>query len=176
MCIRDRYDGDVDIRSMRRLGILVCMSSVEQNFRMHVGGHRHHIEIRDHGWRRTTTWWVDEQQVAARTSSDESMTLTPEEGSPFAPTAGAVRVRCTILGSPVRATWFEGEPGAAEAAATVGRGGIDLTPDEGSPAARREQRTRDQPRLHAARHAVLGVGKVVAPIVGLSLIHISEPT
>lgn len=148
--------------------IFACMTQV---FEMSVGGHHHRVETaRDGDWKNEVTWWVDGQQVATTTSSDDSITLSAPEEHELAECAGALRAVFTFVGRPVRATWFEGERGPALAAAVMGRGGIDLAPEEGSPAAQREEKMRERPRLYAARHIAGGIGKIIGPLLGALIV------
>lgn len=47
---------------------------------------------------------------------------------------------------------------------------LPLEPEPGSLAARRERFAREHPALFAAQHVVVGIGKVVLPLVGIGLL------
>lgn len=144
--------------------------SRHQVYELRVEGRHHRVETSvGDGWSNSATWWIDGEEIASTKAAEDTLHLTPAKEHPLAETAGAVRVRFTVLSKPVRATWFEGARGRATTAAYVGTGGIDLVPEPGSPAARREERMRAHPRLHATRHVVGGVGKVVVPILAALL-------
>lgn len=132
---------------------------------MAVQGRRHRVETSVDGWRNDATWWIDEEQVATGRSSENSIHLIPEENHPLADEVGAIRARFTTLGAPLRATWFEGARAEAKSASYIGTGGLDLVPEEGSPAALREERMRTNPRRYASLHVAKGVADVVVPIL-----------
>ena len=138
-----------------------------QVYEMVIDGRRHRVETSvGDGWSNSATWWVDDEELAtAKSSTADNLYLVADEDHELADEVGAVRARFTTLSKPVRATWFEGDRSAAEAKAQVGVGGLDLVPEPGSPAAVREDRMRARPRLYAARHVLVGVGKVVIPIL-----------
>lgn len=137
-----------------------------QVYELSVGGRHHHVETSVGDWSNRATWWIDGEEIATQKSSvEDSLFLAADTGHDLADGAGALRVRFTTLGQPIRATWFEGSRDAATAASRIGTGGIDLVPDPGSPAAVREEKMRANPRLHAARHVVGGVGTIVVPVV-----------
>lgn len=144
-----------------------------QVYELTVRGHLHRVETSVGGWRNEATWWVDDEEIATGRSSENSVRLAPDDDLADHEAAtldvGAIRARFTTLGAPVRATWFEGEPSEAMAAALIGTAGIDLVPEGDSPAARREERMRANPRLFAARHVVGGVAKVVMPLLFTAL-------
>jgi hypothetical protein len=71
-------------------------------------------------------------------------------------------VRFSTLGKARRATLFGPDE---DVQALAGLGGIDLVPDEGSPAAAYEDRVRLHPGRYAAIATVGGVAKVVVPLV-----------
>ena len=132
---------------------------------------------------RTIVWRVDGRRVAARKSSEDTVRLKPGDrlgrrnpGPDAAGGAepvgaeqvdlGAIRVAFTALGRPRRVTWYPADGRAsASTRALIGTGGIDLDPEPGSPAARREERIRRHPRRYAAVAVAAGIGKVVAPLL-----------
>ena len=138
-----------------------------QVYEMEIDGREHRVETSvGDGWRNEATWWVDGEEIAATTSRlEDNLYLVVDEEHELADSLGAVRARFTSLSKPLRATWFEGERRAAEAAARIGVGGLDLVPEPGSPAAVREERMRSQPRRHASLHVAKGVADVVVPIL-----------
>ncbi len=142
-----------------------------QVYEMEIEGRHHRVETSvGDGWSNEATWWVDGEQVATASSKvEDNLYLSVGRGHDLAGSLGAVRARFTSLSKPVRATWFEGSRTAAETAARIGVGGVDLVPEAGSPAALREERMRTNPRLHAARHVVGGVAKVVMPLLFTAL-------
>lgn len=142
-----------------------------QVYEMVIDGRRHRVETSvGDGWKNTATWWVDDEEVASATSrAEDNLYLVADEDHELADEVGAVRARFTALSKPLRATHFDGDREAADAKARVGVGGIDLVPEEGSPAALREERMRANPRLHASRHVAAGVGKVVLPFAVAAL-------
>lgn len=143
----------------------------QQVYEMEIDGRVHRVETSvGDGWRNEATWWVDGEEIAtARSGTEDNLYLSVGRDHALADHLGVVRARFTALSKPVRATWFEGSRTSAEAAARIGAGGIDLIPEEGSPAALSEERMRANPRLHAARHVVGGVAKVVLPILFTAL-------
>lgn len=143
----------------------------KQVYEMELDGRVHRVETSvGDGWKNSATWWVDGEEVATRTSaSEDNLYLVAAKDHELADSLGAVRARFTSMSKPVRATWFEGSRSAAEVAARVGTGGIDLVPEPGSPAALREERARANPHLYAARHVAGGMAKVVVPILVTAL-------
>ena len=143
-----------------------------QGWALTVSGHRHRVEVTG-SWTRTVTWHVDDQLVAAKRSSDDTVRLSPgdrlEKGTDTPderPDLGALAVTFTGTGRPKRATWFRADGDVpATARALVGAGGIDLVPDPGSPAARREEQIQLHPRRHTALAVAKGVATVVVPLL-----------
>ncbi|WP_222193708.1 hypothetical protein [Modestobacter italicus] len=140
-------------------------------------GRQHRVEVTG-SFTRTITWHVDEVLVAAKKSTDDTVRLTPGDRLDRSsragavadrdgrPDVGAVAVTFTALGRPKRATWYQAEGRAsAGTRAALGTGGIDLEPEPGSPAARREERIERHPRRHTALAVVGGVAKVVLPLL-----------
>lgn len=127
-----------------------------QPWDLEVAGAHHRVTVLDGAFRRTLTWTVDGTMVTEQKSSEEKVVLSdPEHGS--------VLMRFTMLGRTRRVTWYS--PDEGELAAQTGLGGIDFVPEPGTPAAKREEQMRANPRLWAARHVLGGIGKVVVPIV-----------
>ncbi|WP_243059524.1 hypothetical protein [Nocardioides sp. SR21] len=107
----------------------------------------HRVEA-DLGFRRTIRWFVDDELVAERTSADEKIRLEAE--------AGHLEVRFSALGQPRRATLLDDD--------------LDLVPEPGSSAAVHEEKVRAHPTRYAAIATVVGVAKVVVPIVATVLL------
>lgn len=158
--------------------------SDDQAERWHLAarGHRHRVEIVG-SFSRTVTWFIDDRLVAGKRSMGDSVQLKPGDlprrsglRVQARPELGVLSLTFTALGRPRRVTWYgaDGDLSAA-ACALLGRGGIDLDPERGSPAARRENRMRRQPRWHLAAAVAGGLGRVVGPLllgllaVGLAL-------
>jgi hypothetical protein len=128
-----------------------------QRFHLTSGGRVHRVEVAEGGLRKHARWFVDETLVAEKRTGEDRFRLSSEEH-------GVLAVRCSALGKPRRATWYEPSEDA-EAIALTGLGGVDLVPEPGSPAAAYEQRVRDHPRRHVALATAGGVAKVVVPLV-----------
>jgi hypothetical protein len=125
-----------------------------------VDGHTHRVEV-EGSWSRTIRWYVDDELVATKKSSEDKVSLASDAES-----GQAVGLRFTALGRARRVTLFEGDDKVpAKAQAAIGTGGVDLDPEPGSPAALREQRIRDHPWRHATVATLGGVAKVVVPIL-----------
>lgn len=107
----------------------------------------HRVEA-DLGFRRTVRWYVDDELAAERTSADEKIRL--------ASAAGNLEVRFSALGRPRRATLLDDD--------------LDLAPDPGSPAAEHEEKVRAHPNRYAAIATVVGVAKVVLPVLATLLL------
>ncbi len=135
---------------------------------------------------RTVTWHVDGRLVAAKRSSDDTVRLRPGDrlptsGPPAGPDAeeppdvGALAVAFSSLGRPKRATWYRADGDVpATARALLGTGGIDLEPEPGSPAARREERIRRHPRRHTALAVAGGAAAVAVPLLlGLLVVRLT---
>lgn len=155
------------------------MAKQAQVWLLDVGERRHTVTAREVSWtHREIVWLIDGRVVASKKSSEEKVVLRPGDAVKDAPDlvpksevggeAGAIRVIFSALGSPRRATWFEGADSAARA--HTGIGGVDLEPEPGSPLADREARAARRPTLYAARHVGAGVAKVILPIVGVWLL------
>ena len=125
-------------------------------------GRRHRVEVRG-SFSRRLRWYIDDDLVAERKSSEDKLRLSPHGR----PELGVVGIRFSGLGSPRRATLYEpDETGGLDptARAITGVGGIDLEPAPGSPAAAHEDKVRAHPRRYAAVLALGGVAKIVVPI------------
>lgn len=94
------------------------------------------------GFRRTVRWYVDDELVEERHTAEEKLRLTSGEDR--------MEVRFSTLGRPRRATLNDE---------------LDLVPDPGSPAAAHEESVRAHPTRYAVIATVVGVAKVVVPIV-----------
>jgi hypothetical protein len=131
-----------------------------QRWDLTVHGQKHRVEVQG-SVSRTIRWHVDDGLVATKKSADDNVSLEAE------PDIGhAIRLKFSVLGHARRVTLFEGDDDMpAKARAAIGVGGIDLDPEPGSPAARREQRIREHPWRHAAIATAGGVAKVVLPLL-----------
>lgn len=133
---------------------------VTQRWSLTLHGHCHRVEVQG-SVLRTSRWYVDDAPVATTRSVRDNVRLEAASPSDF-----AIELELGLLRSAGRATLFEGDANVAvkELVAT-GTGGIDLEPEPGSPAARREQRIREHPWRHAIIAAAVGVMRVIAPLV-----------
>jgi hypothetical protein len=113
-------------------------------WRLTADGRRHRVEA-DLGGSRRLRWYVDDELVAERRSSQKRVVLQ----SP----AGRVQLRFGALGGPRRATLLDAEDGA------------DLVPDEGSAAARHEERVRAHPERYALIQAAGAAAKLLVPLL-----------
>ncbi|WP_426245611.1 hypothetical protein [Nocardioides sp. LHG3406-4] len=121
------------------------------------GGVRHRVEVTGDVNRRLR-WYVDDELALEKRSMEDKLTVSREGGQ-------ALHVRYSALGSPRRATLYDDK-----AAATVGLGGTDLVPEEGSRAAKWEQSILDHPRRHALVATLGGVAVVVVPLVAAAVL------
>lgn len=124
-----------------------------QRYLTSVDGREYALSVADEGWSRRLVLQVDGEEVVSRKSSDERLTLKPEDEQ-VAEDVGKVELRLTTLGRVRRATLRRGDLE------------LDLDPEPGSKAALREEKARRHPTLYAARHVVEGLGSVVWLIVG----------
>ncbi|MDR6174579.1 hypothetical protein QE364_002365 [Nocardioides zeae] len=132
-----------------------------------LGAPRDHCVITDPTAEDKVTWFVDGEIAATcKDGGSDTAVLTPEDRG-----LGALAVRRSYFGDATRVTWYppteDGRRLGPRAAAHLGRGGIDLVPDAGSPAAVREEEARRHPVRTGARHVVSGAAKVVLPIAGV---------
>ncbi len=124
---------------------------------------RQHRVVASGGTAHLVRWYVDGQLLAEKkTMSDKVTVEAPGDGTE------KVRVRYSGLGTPRRATLFAKDE---DVAAMAGLGGVDLVPEPGSRSAAYENRVREHPTRYAALATVVGVAKVVVPIL-LTLITI----
>jgi len=131
-----------------------------QRWDLTVHGHKHRVEVQG-SVSRTIRWQVHDELVATKKSAKDNVTL--EAGPDVGQT---IELEFSVLGHAKRVTLFEGDDNMpAEATAAIGTGGIDLDPEPGSPAARREQRIREHPLRHATIATAGGVAKVVVPLL-----------
>ncbi|WP_193612448.1 hypothetical protein [Nocardioides lijunqiniae] len=121
-----------------------------QTWELRVAGRAHRVEVRGSVSRRIQ-WWVDGDLVLDKKSADDKPRLT----APDRPELGALSLRFSGLGKPRRATV------TPQGQLT----GIDLDPEEGSPAAAHEDRVRAHPRRYALVQTAGGVAAVVVPIL-----------
>jgi hypothetical protein len=138
-----------------------------QTWLLHAEGVHHRVEADTGGWRKQLRWWVDDELVVERSTAEDKVELEADDGSGGGAGHGKVALRFSALGQPRRATWYApDDEGGVDAA--LGVGGVDLEPEEGSPAAEHERRIREHPRRYEAQRVAAGVAGVVLPIlVGL---------
>lgn len=109
-------------------------------------------------------WLVDGELVTEKQAWEEKLTLDGAE-------CGRVVVRFSTFGKARRATLFDADE---DAQALAGIGGVDLVPEAGSPASAYEDRIRLHPQRYAAIATLVGVAKVVVPLlVGLLAIRLA---
>lgn len=95
--------------------------------------------------------------------------LDGEVVSETKPKNGRVEVSHGDVTVKAKLTTFEQSIRWAEA--TVGEGeSVPLDPEPGSRQAKLEEYAVSHPKLYAARHVVVGIGKVVIPILGVGLV------
>jgi hypothetical protein len=144
-------------------------TSTTQRWQLAAGGVRHRVETAG-SFLRTVRWFVDDQLLASTSASGDRVRLRPgdrirgERRVVEERELGAVEVRFTASGRPRRVTWHPPDTGRA---ATLGsaRGGLDLDPEPGSAAARREERMRRHPRRYAVLATAVGAVQVVLPLL-----------
>lgn len=150
-------------------------SKTPQRWDLAVAGLHHRVEVIDHALSREISWYVDDELVAQKKTSEDNVELEPGKGleSPH-PAAdsedpdprGALGLKFTTLGRPRRVTWYEPDDDVGAAAhAVLGTGGIDLVPEPGSKAALYEQKMRDHPRRYAAQRVAVALIGVVLPLL-----------
>jgi len=140
------------------------MTDTMQRWDLAADGRRHRLEVVG-AIRRTVRWYVDDELLATVETSDDNARLVPET-TPGTGPFWALRLRFTSLGRLRRATLVTGEtPADAKKQTLLATGGIDLEPEPGSPAARREEWIRKHPGRYAAFAAAGGVAKVLVPLV-----------
>lgn len=128
-------------------------------------GRTHRVEVCG-SFSRQIQWYVDGALVVERKSTEDKLQLTPTDDGRAG--LGTVALRFSRLGKPRRATLFEPDDTSdldPAARALAGVGGIDLTPEPGSPAAHHEEKVRAHPRRYAAIQTAGGVGAVFVPIL-----------
>lgn len=129
------------------------------------GGRTHRVEVRG-SFSRRLQWYVDGALVAEKKSTEDKVSLTPDDDGFDG--FGAVALRFSGLWKPRRATLFEPADGSdldPAALALAGIGGLDLTPEAGSPAADHEEKVRAHPRRYAVIETAGDVGSVVVGIL-----------
>lgn len=150
-------------------------------------GHSHVVEIDDAGLGRRLVWRRNGEEVSRKRTGDVRVQLLPAQDAPTG--IGVVGLRFVSFGPARRVAWYapdahlrddadlvdgdladgvEGFPASAAsagAAALLGIGGIDFTPEPGSRAARRQDWIHTHPRLHTARATGLAAAAVVGGLV-----------
>lgn len=150
-------------------------SKTPQRWDLAVAGLHHRVEVVDHALSREISWYVDDELVASKKTSDDNVELEPGAGlgtpdpepeSDDPDPRGALGLKFTTLGRPRRVTWYEPDDDVGAAAhAVLGTGGIDLVPEPGSKAAVYEQKMRDHPRRYAAQRVAVALAGVVLPLL-----------
>jgi hypothetical protein len=124
---------------------------------------RQHRVVASGGTTHVVRWYVNDELLAEKKTLNDKVNVdAPGDG------AQKLRVRYSGLGTPRRATLFAKDE---DVAAMTGLGGVDLIPEPGSRSAAYEDRVREHPTRYAAIATVVGVAKVVVPIL-LTLITI----
>lgn len=133
------------------------------------GGRTHVLQVEPSGWGRRLVWTRDGDLVAEKRSNDERVQVSPGEDGPA--DAGALAARFGWWGPARRVTLFEARDDLdAPARALIGLGGVDLRPEPGSRAARRQAWIAAHPRLHTTRQTLLATAAVVVPLLLASLL------
>lgn len=123
-------------------------------------GYTHRLEVAEKGISREYVWTVDGVEVARRTTKDDRVKITPQRDSRATPAhpgaRGRIEVRAGLLG-------------VTRATRIVDAVEIDMVPDPGTKAARREERIRARPRTHIVLHTTAALAKVLIPVLLASL-------
>jgi hypothetical protein len=131
-----------------------------QRWDLTLRAHRHRVDVQGLVVR-SIRWYVDDNLVATRRTVRDTVLLEAEPGI-----GDAIELQFGVLGQARRVTLFEGdETEPARERAAAGTGGIDLDPEPGSAAERREQRIREHPWRHAVIATAVGAAKVVIPLL-----------
>lgn len=125
-------------------------------------GREHRVDIHRRLLRREVVWSIDGVEVARDRSMDDRFRMIADSD------LMVVRLP-SFVGPARRVTLFEvtdeqDEQESARARLGLG-GGVDLTPEPGSRAARREQWITEHPRRYQAVTVATAIGKVIAPIL-----------
>lgn len=130
-----------------------------QIFELTYAGRRHRLEVNDEGLSRRYEWTVDGSEVVSRKSMDDRITLKPEDAA-----------RDAVAGARGRVDVRAGLTGVRRATLVVDGNEVDLVPEAGSAAARREERIRAHPNRHLVLHTTAAIAKVLIPILGIGLV------
>jgi hypothetical protein len=142
-----------------------------QRWLLHADGRHHRVEADTGGWRKRLRWWVDDELVAERTTAEDRVDLRPDDDHGDGPGHGTVALRFSALGRPRRATWYAAGEGTD---AALGVGGVDLEPEDGSPAALHEARVREHPVRYQVQRTAAGVAGVLLPVLlGLVVVRLA---
>lgn len=139
-----------------------------QRWGLAAGGVRHRVEVTG-SYQRTVRWFVDDELLASSTTSGDRVRLRPGdrirgERKAVQPAGlGVLQVRFSAGGRSRRVTWHPAEGGRAPGG--LPRSGLDLDPEPGSPAARKDERIRRHPRRHALLATAAGAVQVVVPLL-----------
>lgn len=130
-----------------------------QNFELRYAGRDHRLEVSDEGLSRRYVWTVGGSEVVSHTSMDDRLTLRPADDA-------RINVPGARGGIEVRA----GLTGVKRATLEVDGVEVDLVPEAGSAAARREERIRAHPGRHLVLHTTAALAKVLIPLLGVGLV------
>ncbi|NNM46842.1 hypothetical protein [Knoellia koreensis] len=122
----------------------------QQRFDLLVRGREHTVTATELGVQREIVWTVDGAEVARTKTTDDNAVL---EANGY----GRVKLKASMTG-------------VHRATLSVGQGAVDMEPEPGSRAARREERIRQHPRRHAVVEGVLATVKVLAPLFGVGFV------
>lgn len=130
-----------------------------QNFELRYAGRSHRLEVSDEGLSRRYVWMVDDSEVVSHKTVDDRFALKPVD-----------EARTTVPGARGRIDVRAGLTGVKRATLNVDGVEVDLVPEAGSAAARREERIRVHPRRHLVLHTTAAVAKVLIPLLGIGLV------
>ena len=132
---------------------------------------RHRVEVAG-SFVRVVRWYADGELVASAQTYGDRIRIRPGDRlrggrkDVGRSELGVLEVRFTATGRSRRVTAHPAEGGtAAQVMAELGLSGLDLDPEPGSAAARRDERFRRHPRRSAAVATVGGAAKVLVPVL-----------
>lgn len=130
-----------------------------QNFELRYAGRDHRVEVADAGMSRLYAWSCNGDEIATHKSMDDRVTLKPTDPA-----------RATVPGARGEIQIRAGLTGVKRATLVVDAVEIDLVPEAGSAAARREQRIREHPQRHLILHTTAALARVLIPLLGVGLL------